>query len=154
VKSLSYCREYDSAGRHAVLGARVSEALGPVVLYVEDEEMVREVGLAALEEAGFTVEAVKSGAAAVKAIDARDEAYRGIVTDIDLGGRLNGWEVARHAREKFPDIPVVYVSGASAHEWTSMGVPGSLMVAKPYAPAQLVVAVSTAMLPAEGRSHS
>jgi CheY-like chemotaxis protein len=130
----------------------MSDTLGPLVLYVEDEPFVRELGLVALQEAGFTVDAVNSGAAAVAAIDNRDDGFRAIVTDIDLRGELNGWDVARHAREKLPDIPVVYVSGGSAHEWTSLGVPGSLMLAKPYAAAQLVVAVSTSMLPAEGRS--
>lgn len=135
----------------------MSEA-GPLVLYVEDEPVVLELGIAALEEAGFTVESVASGDAAVAAIDGRgdgqDVGFRALVTDVDLGGDLTGWDVARHARERVPDIPVVYVSGASAHEWTSLGVPGSVMVVKPYAAAQLVVAVSTLMLPAEGRSPS
>jgi CheY-like chemotaxis protein len=127
----------------------MSENSGPLVLYVEDEALVLELGLLALQEAGFTVEAVTSGTAAVAAIDGRGEDFRVIVTDIDLGGELSGWDVARHAREKLPDVPVVYVSGGSSHEWTSLGVPGSLMLAKPYAAAQLVVAVSTSMLPAE-----
>ncbi len=125
---------------------------GPLVLYVEDEPLVLELGLLALEEGGFAVEAVTSGAAAMAAIEARDEPFRAVVTDIDLAGGQTGWDVARHAREKFPAVPVVYVSGGSSHEWTSLGVPGSLMLAKPYAAAQLVVAVSTSMLPTEGRA--
>ena len=129
----------------------MADTSGPLVLYVEDEALVRELGLAGLEEAGFAVEAVTSGSAAIMAIDGREKAFRAIVTDIDLGGELSGWDVARYAREKLPDIPVVYVSGGSAHEWPSLGVPRSVMLAKPYASAQLVVAVSTSMLPAEGR---
>lgn len=127
----------------------MSETAGPLVLYVEDEPLVLELGLVALQEAGFVVEAVASGAAAVAAIDDRGEEFRVIVTDIDLGGEFSGWDVARHAREKLPDVPVIYVSGGNSHEWTALGVPGSLMLVKPYAAAQLVVAVSTSMLPAE-----
>jgi hypothetical protein len=37
---------------------------------------------------------------------------------------------------------VVYVSGDSAEAWASKGVPNSIMLAKQFAPAQLVTAVS------------
>jgi CheY-like chemotaxis protein len=57
-------------------------------------------------------------------------------------GKLDGWEVAQHAREIEPDFPVVYMSGAAAADWTSIGVPNSIMLAKPFAPAQLLAAVS------------
>ena len=41
-----------------------------------------------------------------------------------------------------PEFPVVYMSGARAVDWPSKGVPNSIMLAKPFAPAQLVTAVS------------
>jgi hypothetical protein len=34
------------------------------------------------------------------------------------------------------------MSGAAAADWTSKGVPNSIMLAKPFAPAQLLTAVS------------
>jgi hypothetical protein len=37
---------------------------------------------------------------------------------------------------------VVYVTGAAAAEWSSKGVPNSLIIQKPFAPAQVVTAVS------------
>jgi len=40
-------------------------------------------------------------------------------------------------------MPVVDMSGDSASEWSSKGVPNSLMVAKPFAPTQVITAVST-----------
>ena len=64
------------------------------------------------------------------------------MTDISLRGRIDGWEVARQAREIDPQFPVVYMSGASADDWASKGVPNSIMLSKPFAPAQLVTAVS------------
>jgi CheY-like chemotaxis protein len=79
----------------------------------------------------------------VELLDASKGKYRALVTDINLGpGKMDGWEVARHAREVDPDFPVVYVSGDSAEEWASKGVPNSIMLTKPFAPAQLVTAVS------------
>ena len=64
------------------------------------------------------------------------------MTDINLQGKMDGWEVAQHAREIEPDFPVAYMSGAAAADWTSKGVPNSIMLAKPFAPAQLLTAVS------------
>ncbi len=55
---------------------------------------------------------------------------------------MNGWEVARHAREINPNFPVVYMTGASADEWPSRGVPNSVLLTKPFAPAQLVTALA------------
>jgi CheY-like chemotaxis protein len=69
--------------------------------------------------------------------------YRTLVTDINLSpGTLDGWGVARHVREIEPDFPVVYMSGTEASDWPSKGVPNSIKLAKPFAPAQLITAVS------------
>jgi len=64
------------------------------------------------------------------------------VTDINLKGKMDGWEVAQHAREIEPEFPIVYMSGAAATDWTAKGVPNSIMLAEPFAPAQLLTAVS------------
>ena len=55
---------------------------------------------------------------------------------------MNGWQVAKAAREIDPAFPIVYMTGAAAGEWPSHGVPNSILLAKPFAPAQLVTAVS------------
>ena len=68
--------------------------------------------------------------------------YRALVTDIKVRGKMDGWEVAQHAREIEPEFTIVYMSGDSAADWTSKGVPNSIMLVKPFAPAQLVTAVS------------
>jgi hypothetical protein len=59
-----------------------------------------------------------------------------------LGGTINRWEIARAAREIDPGFPIVYMTGAAAEEWPSQGVPKSILLHKPFAPAQLVTAVS------------
>lgn len=40
------------------------------------------------------------------------------------------------------ELPVVYVTGDSANAWASQGVPNSVLITKPFAPAQVVTAVS------------
>jgi DNA-binding response OmpR family regulator len=80
-------------------------------------------------------------------LDKADGKYRALVTDINFGrGQTDGWEIARHAREIDSEFPVVYMSGDSAEARASKGVPNSIMLAKPFAPAQLVTAVSVSQL--------
>ena len=64
------------------------------------------------------------------------------MTDIQLRGVMDGWEVAKRAREIDPEFPIVYITGGNAAEWPSHGVPNSILLTKPFAPAQLVTAVS------------
>jgi DNA-binding response OmpR family regulator len=72
----------------------------------------------------------------------RKSAYRAVVSDINLAGKLDGWEVARIARESDPAMPVIYMTGTQGEEWASKGVPNSVLLAKPFAPAQLVTAIA------------
>jgi len=55
---------------------------------------------------------------------------------------LTGWDVAKRARELNGMLPVIYMTGAAAGDWPSNGVPNSVLVAKPFAPAQIVTAVT------------
>jgi CheY-like chemotaxis protein len=55
---------------------------------------------------------------------------------------MTGWEVASRTREIDPEFPVLYLTGAFAHQWALRGVSYSLLLTKPFAPAQLVTAVS------------
>ena len=76
-------------------------------------------------------------------LDATEADYRALVTDVNLApGKLTGWDVAKRGREINADLPVVYTTGSEAHEWASKGVPNSILVIKPFAPAQIVTAVS------------
>lgn len=116
----------------------------PVVLVIEDEPLIQELLQSALAEAGFQVVVAVDDNEAIAIIEGdKASALAGIVTDVNLGRRLTGWDVARRARELFPNLPVVYVTGDSSHEWTAHGVPRSAIVGKPFAPAQIVVALSS-----------
>ena len=114
----------------------------PVILIIEDDEAIQSLVEDALTEGGFEPAIAPSGEEAVTLLKGRIVNYRALVTDITLRGRIDGWEVARQAREIDPQFPVVYMSGASAEDWASKGVPNSIMLSKPFAPAQLVTAVS------------
>lgn len=115
----------------------------PIILVVEDDQLLQRVVEETLTDGGFEIVIAVSGENAIELLDTADGKYRALVTDINLGrDRMNGWDIARHAREIDPNFPVVYMSGDSAEDWTSRGVPDSIMLSKPFAPAQLVTAVS------------
>ena len=121
----------------------------PLILLVEDELLISDMLVAALEDAGFSTLVAADGDSAVQLLKESGDTIRGLITDINLAADMNGWDVARAAREQAADLPVVYVSGASGHEWTSSGVPKSLMITKPFAPAQVVVAISSLLVAAD-----
>jgi DNA-binding response OmpR family regulator len=113
-----------------------------VILVVEDDFLIQDMVQGALSEGGFESEVTSSGEEAVTLLQGDESNYRALVTDIHLQGALTGWDVAKRARELNPDLPVIYMSGAGADQWPSHGVPNSLLLQKPFAPAQLVTAVS------------
>ena len=115
----------------------------PIILVVEDDQLLQRVVEETLTDGGFDIVIAVSGENAVELLDTADGKYRALVTDVNLGrDRMNGWDVARRAREIDLNFPVVYMSGDSAEDWSSRGVPDSIMLSKPFAPAQLVTAVS------------
>jgi len=114
----------------------------PVVLVVEDDQEIQTIVEDALTEGGFEPAIAPSGEEAVTLLKWHKGTYRALVADVKLRGRMDGWEVARQAREVDPDFPIIYMTGGGARQWPSRGVPNSILLEKPFAPAQLVTAVS------------
>jgi CheY-like chemotaxis protein len=114
-----------------------------VILVVEDDPLVQSLIEETLGDGGFEPAITTSGEEAVALLKGNNKGkYRALVTDINLQREMDGWEVAQHAREIDPEFPVVYMSGAAAEDWASKGVPTSIMLSKPFAPAQLITAIS------------
>lgn len=115
------------------------------VLLVEDEPLLALDVESALIDAGYTVTMTSSGEQALEALSSMGALFSAMVTDIRLGYGADGWAVAKKARELIPGLPVVYMSGDSAADWTSMGIPESVMLTKPMALSQVVVALAQLM---------
>src|SRR6266436_9238001 len=96
----------------------------------------------ALADGGFVPAIAASGEEAVTLLKSGLIKYRALVTDVILKGRMDGWEVARQSREIDPGFPIVYITGAALRRWPSRGVPNSILLEKPFAPAQVVTAIS------------
>jgi DNA-binding response OmpR family regulator len=107
----------------------------PIILLVEDEQVLQNLVRHALSDAGFDLTVSASADEALSMLRSGVVRYRALVTDINIDGELNGWEIDAA-------FPVVYVTGAAADQWPSHGVPNSILLEKPFAPAQLVTAIS------------
>ena len=114
----------------------------PLILVIEDEYLLQSEVEKALTDGGFANEIVSSGEEALALFTDGRNSYRALVTDVNLGDGLSGWEVARRFRETAPTLPIIYLTAATAEEYASHGVPNSILISKPFAPAQLVTAVS------------
>ncbi len=113
-----------------------------VILVVEDDQEVQGIVEDALIEGGFEPAIAPSGEEAVTLLKGRKTSYRVLVTDVSLRGTMDGWQVAKQAREIDPEFPIIYMTGGRADQWPLRGVPNSILLEKPFAPAQLVTAVS------------
>jgi DNA-binding response OmpR family regulator len=113
-----------------------------VILVVEDDQEVQGIVEDALVEGGFEPAIAASGEEAVTLLKGHKGKYRALVADVTLRGRMDGWQVAKQAREIDREFPIIYVTGGGADQWPVRGVPNSILLQKPFAPAQLVTAVS------------
>jgi CheY-like chemotaxis protein len=127
----------------------MSQTVQPVsVLLVEDEVMISNLVAECLTAAGFTVHEVTTADEALRYIMSGAD-IDVLFTDINLPGRINGAELAAHARELRPEMPIVYASGRFKLSEISPLVPRSLFMAKPYDPED-VCALLTRLTGASG----
>ena len=93
--------------------------------------------MAGLDDAGHEVIEAGSGGEALRFLQG-GITLDALLTDIRLPG-ANGWEVARACRERFPDLPVLYVTGYAEQ---MQPVPGGIIISKPYRMAQIIAVLA------------
>ena len=83
---------------------------GGTILLVEDEEMVRKVGKAALTSLGFAVLLAKDGVEAVEVFRQHEGEVHCVLCDLTMP-RMNGWQTLAALRKLAPGLPVILASG-------------------------------------------
>lgn len=81
------------------------------ILLAEDDESLRRFLQRALEKAGHEVRGVPDGIEAADALTA--DRFDLILADIVMPG-MDGIELARRARDRWPDVPVLFITGFAA----------------------------------------
>lgn len=108
------------------------------ILVVEDDPLVCEIVVDVLREEGHNVVHVADGEEALAWCKRRVAEV--LITDIQLPGAIDGWQIAERCRESDPDLPVIYATGFSPV--ASRPVSGSVLLQKPYHPDQVVQAIN------------
>ncbi|MBT9371084.1 PAS domain-containing protein [Rhizobium sp. CSW-27] len=104
------------------------------ILVVEDDEAVRDITVSLLSELGYKVLKARdadSGLAIIESGVPIDLLF----TDVVMPGRLKSSELARKAKERRPDIEVLFTSGYTENSIVHGGRldPGVNLLSKPYA---------------------
>jgi two-component system CheB/CheR fusion protein len=119
---------------------------GESVLVVEDNAALRRVVTRQLGELGYRVLAAENAAAGLELLDRQSIDL--LLTDIVMPGGINGRELARRARQRWPGIKIVFTSGFS--EARLNGDAGPLaactpLLSKPYRKEDLASAAREAL---------
>lgn len=112
------------------------------VLVVEDDELVRMMAVAMLEDAGFEVLEADTADAAWVILE-RTQRIGALFTDIDMPGSIDGLTLAARVAERWPYIRLVVTSGGKGLRDEDVPDDGCFLL-KPYRQAQLLKAIAAA----------
>jgi CheY-like chemotaxis protein len=108
------------------------------ILLVEDDEVCREIVEVTLRKHGHEVVSVATGPEAVAVFDTGERPDL-LLTDIQLPGELDGWDLAHLLQDEVPELPVIYITGSRSD---AEPVSNSIYLRKPVRPQLLLQAVA------------
>ncbi|MHC8410813.1 response regulator [Pseudomonas sp. Hz4] len=117
---------------------------GGLILVVEDDPLILEFLCEILKEEGFVVEPHVSADAASAYLEQHSDGVCLLLTDITMPGKLNGAGLANLFGDRWPDKPIMIMSGFETP--LSAGVRHSVsFIQKPWAPRKLLDCVDGAL---------
>ena len=137
----------DTATVEESLAMPVVHGRGETVLVVEDNAALRRVVVRQLGELGYQVVEAGNAAAGLQLLEERSIDL--LLTDIVMPGGVNGHELARRARQRWPQIKIVFTSGFSEARLNSDLSPlmpaSTPLLSKPYRKEDLASAAREAL---------
>lgn len=103
-------------------------------LVVEDDLGQREMVIVLLENAGFEVLQSDTAEAAMIILQHTGHDLALLVSDVRLNGDMPGSQLARFARQRFPNIKVIVTSGKERPALPE----GAIFLRKPWSPLELI----------------
>ena len=115
-----------------------------LILVVEDDPLILEFLCEILQDEGYKVESQASADEASLYLEQHGDQVRLLLTDITMPGTLNGADLANQFGERWPDKPIMIMSGYETPE--SSGVRHDVtFIKKPWALGQLLDCVEGAL---------
>jgi len=113
--------------------AEAEAAASEIVLFVEDEPLVRMYGSEALGELGYKVIEASDGHEALRVLGEHPEITL-LFTDVGLPGGMNGRRLAEEARARVPSLKILFATGYAKNAFVRNGVLDSAveLLEKPY----------------------
>jgi CheY-like chemotaxis protein len=108
------------------------------ILVVDDEALIRMDVTYILEEAGHSVIEAANADEAIRMLE-RFAGIDAVLTDINMPGTMDGLQLSRTIRDRWPSIDIVITSGRFAAKAVQMPA-GARFISKPYAPYEIVAA--------------
>ena len=104
------------------------------ILVVDDEPTIRMLAVEVLEELGYQVIDCWDGPSALKILESGQRIDL-LITDVGLPNGINGRQLADAAREKRPDLKVIFITGYAENAVLGNGQlsPGLQVMTKPFA---------------------
>lgn len=129
--------------------ARAGRTSSERILIVEDEPPVVEVAARLLSEEGYTVLRAADGVEALQRLDERSARSGNHRLPVDLVlsdiimPTMGGRELGDALAERYPDLPILYISGHAGEEMVQRGLlaRGAEFIQKPFQPEELLRAV-------------
>jgi DNA-binding NtrC family response regulator len=117
-------------------------ARAKTILVVEDEAPIRIVVAEALIDAGFAIKEAAHADEALAVLDASADEIDLLFTDVSMPGSMNGFELAHHVHEAWPQMAMLIASGKPLPGHANCP-PGSRFIPKPYAVDEVVDQIQT-----------
>ena len=101
------------------------------VIVAEDEALIRMLVCEALADAGFVATPAQHAGEALAILASQAEGVHALFTDIQMPGPMDGLELARHVRGRWPWVALLVASGKSRPGAADLPG-GSRFLPKPY----------------------
>jgi CheY-like chemotaxis protein len=124
-----------------LLGGEFQMAERAEVLVVDDEPIIAAMMANLLEEEGYRVTCLTSGAEAVDCIAAGVASFDALVTDVDLGTGISGYELAELLHASQASIATIFMTGDTAERVRRRAPDAAVVLEKPFRPTQLTEAL-------------
>jgi PAS domain S-box-containing protein len=107
------------------------------ILFVDDEQIVVEIGTEILEELGYKVSSETSSPGALEIFRSRPDEFDLVITDYTMP-KMTGTDLSRKIRQIRPDIPIILCTGFSEKVIETIAADiGVELVMKPFAMKQI-----------------
>lgn len=110
------------------------------ILIVEDDEMILRTLEFKLAKDGYLIAVARDGKEAMKRIS--NEFFNLIITDLMMP-YISGVEILTFVKAKFPDLPVIVLSGADEENTVldTLSIGADDFIAKPFSPGEVSLRV-------------